>query len=200
MLQVMKIRRVQSIWIIVALLGAGATVSAALTWQYAHRLPRRFAVVDEGRLYRSGSVTPAHLARLQKDYGIRRVVCLLNPAAPETQQEQQGAARLGLEWSNVPLRGNGSSTPEDRRALLALLLNHESTPTLVHCAAGTYRTGLAVGLYRIRGQGWPLERVMNEAREFGYEDGPDHENLRQALLEESTAQKPLATTAPTPQP
>jgi protein tyrosine/serine phosphatase len=199
----MKAKPTYRVLLVVALLTAGAVTAAALTWQYALRLPKRFAVVVEGRLYRSGSVSPAQLERLQKEYGIRRVICLLNPAVAETQAEQRQAAQLGLEWCNVPLPGNGASTPDDRRELLRLLLPQNSSPTLVHCAAGTYRTSLAVGLYRLHAQNWPLSRVMNEARAFGFEDGPNHENLRQALVEEAITAAGEATsvttaTAPAP--
>lgn len=165
------------------LLAAGTGVA----WWQATRLPKRFAPVVEGRLYRSGEVSPAHLARLRADYGVRRVICLLNPNAPVTQVERDAARRLGLEWHNVPLPGNGASTPADRERLLTLLTEPNAPPTLVHCAAGVNRTGLAVGLYRLRAQGWPLPDVMDELRSFGFEDEPQHENLRQALAEAAQA-------------
>jgi len=167
-----------------AVLLAGGSGAA---WWQATRLPKRFAPVVEGRLYRSGEASPAQLARLHRDYGVRRVICLLNPDAPVTQAERDAARRLGVEWHNVPLPGNGASTPADRERLLALLTEPNAPPTLVHCAAGVNRTGLAVGLYRLRVQGWPLADVMKELHAFGFEDEPQHENLRLALAEAAQA-------------
>jgi protein tyrosine/serine phosphatase len=160
----------------------GAAAVAGGYW-YHQRLPRRFAAVVEGRLYRSGTVTPAQLARLRDEYGIRRVVSLLNPSAEVTNTEREAAARLGLEWHNVPLTGDGASTAADRARILALLSDAHAPPTLVHCAAGVNRTGLAVGLYRLRCQDWTLDRVFAEMKSFGFEDEPQHENLRAALAE-----------------
>ena len=153
----------------------------------AHRLPKRFAAVVAGQLYRSGEVSPAQLARVQREYGIRRVVCLLNATAPVTVAEREAAQRLGLEWCNVPLPGNGASTPADRARIRELLTDPNAPPTLVHCAAGVNRSGLAVGLYRLHRQHWPLERVLAEMQAFGFEDDGKHESVRLALEEEARA-------------
>ena len=160
-------------------------VVAMFVWHSYTRLPKRFAAVVDGQLYRSGAVTPEQLQLLAHDYGIRRVICLLDSQAAQTQAEQSAAAELGIEWHNVPLTGDGASDPEDRRNILALLGDSGDRPTLVHCAAGASRTGLAIGLYRLHYQGWELEAVLEEMRAFGFKDKPHHENLRRALATEA---------------
>ena len=174
--------------IAVVLAAVFALVAGGALWWRATLWPRRFAPVVAGHLYRSGEVTPAQLDRLVRDYGIRRVVSLLDASAPVTVAERAAAARLGLEWHNIPLPGDGASTPAERRQILALLSDPNAPPTLVHCAAGTHRTGLAVGLYRLRCQHWPLEQVLAELKQFGFNNLPKHENLRQALVAEAAAQ------------
>lgn len=158
--------------------------------------PRRFAVVEPGRLYRSGEVTPAQLVRLHEGYGIERVISLLATDSPETQAEHAAAEKLGLEWHNIPMGGDGTSTPSQRDALRALLLDPNAPTTLVHCAAGTNRTGLAVGMYRIHHDHWTYEQVLAEMRRFSFDDLPKHENLRAALRDEAaraTSQRAVAT-------
>ncbi|MFQ5805301.1 MAG: protein-tyrosine phosphatase family protein [Phycisphaerae bacterium] len=147
-------------------------------------MPKRFAAVEEGRLYRCGSITPYQLEHITRKYGVRTVLSLLNPDVPESVAEREAARRLGLRWVNVALPGDGGSTPEQREKIKAVLFDPDAGPLLVHCAAGTNRTGLAVGLYRLRQHAWTLEQVLAEMREFGFADLPRHQNLREALASE----------------
>lgn len=170
------------------LLAAGLLVLAGFGgcwWQRYGWLPKRFHVVEPGAVYRCGTLTPAQLARLQQRYGIRTVLSLLNPAARESRLERAAAARLGVRWLNVPLPGDGASTPEQRDRIRAIMLDRSLRPILVHCAAGVNRTGLAIGIYRLHVDGWTLEQVLDEMRRIGFEDLPKHENLRQALADEA---------------
>ncbi len=160
-------------------------VFAAAYWWYENRLPRRFAEVAPGRLYRSGSATPAQLERAVREQGIRTVLCLLDPNAAETQRERAAAEQLGIRWLNVPLRGNGASTPADRDAIREILLEEQHAPLLVHCAAGVNRTGLAVGMFRLHQQNWTIEQVEAELLSTEFENLPKHENMREALREEA---------------
>jgi len=164
---------------------AVAAASAAVWWQLAQRLPKRFAAVVEGRLYRSGQISPAQLERLARDHGIRTVISLLAREAPESVAERRTAEWLGIAWHCIPLPGNGASTPAERAQVKTLLFDPDAGSTLVHCAAGVNRTGLAVGMYRLHIQGWTLEQVLEEMRAFGFEDRAHHANLRDALAAEA---------------
>jgi protein tyrosine phosphatase (PTP) superfamily phosphohydrolase (DUF442 family) len=113
------------------------------------------------------------------------VVSLLDADAPESVAERRTAERLGIAWHCIPLPGNGASTPAERAQIKTLLFDPAAAPILVHCAAGANRTGLAVGLYRLHVQGWPLDQVLEEMRAFGFEDRAHHQNLRDALAAEA---------------
>ena len=41
-------------------------------------IPRRFNVVEEGKLYRSGIVWPHQVKKLQTDYGVEHIISLLD--------------------------------------------------------------------------------------------------------------------------
>ncbi|MBK9129108.1 MAG: tyrosine-protein phosphatase [Phycisphaerales bacterium] len=179
-----------------ALLAGVGALGAGLAWHVTSLTPKRFTEVVPGKLYRSGAVTPAQLERLVAEPGIRRVISLLDPAAPQSVAEREAAARLGLVWENVPLRGDGSSTPADRERILTLLTEPNAPPTLVHCAAGVNRTGLAIGLYRIHCQGWSYEAVLDEMRRIGFEDRDKHENLRAALREAAASRGSTPSQSP----
>ncbi len=178
-----------------ALLGSAA---AGGCWWQAQQWPRRFAAVEEGRLYRSGEISPRQLETVVRAARLRTVLSLLDPSAPESVAERQAAERLGLRWINVPLRGNGESTPEARDQIRAVLADESLSPLLVHCAAGVNRTGLAVGMYRLHHDGWTLEQVFDELRRFDFQDLEKHENLRQALRAEAERARAAATQAARP--
>lgn len=166
------------------LAGVGLVLALAVAYaayETATHYPKRFKPVVEGRLYRSGEVRPEHLARLRDEVGIERVICLLDANAPVTQAERAAAQRLGLEWHNLSMRGNGASKLAQRDRLRDLLADPNAPPTLVHCSAGVNRTGLAVGLYRIDQEGWTYEQVYEELLANDFDDLPKHENLRAAL-------------------
>lgn len=163
----------------------GAAVGGWFAYDHFFGPPKRFGVVVPGRLYRSGEVTPIDLERLQRQHGIQTVLSLLNPDVPESVAEREAAERLGLRWINIPLNGDGSSTPEARDQMKTVLFDDALGATLVHCAAGANRTGLAVGMYRIHRDGWSVEQVLEEMRRYDFEDLPKHENLRAALREEA---------------
>lgn len=157
---------------------------AALVYLQQGATPKRFGVVEEGRLYRCGEITPRQLEHVARVYGLRSVLSLLDPDTPASVAEREKAEQLGLRWINVPLPGNGASTPEDREKIRAVLFDPAAGPILVHCAAGTNRTGLAIGMYRIHQQAWTVAQVLAEMRRYGFEDLPKHENLRRALATE----------------
>lgn len=170
------------VWLIAI---AALLLAFAMAWWQSRVLPKRFAAVVPGRVYRGGSVTPEQLDYLKREYHIRTVLSLLNPEVPESVAERAAAKQLGLMWINVPLPGNGASTPHQRTLIKQALFDESLQPIFVHCAAGTNRTGLAIGMYRLYAQHWPLDQVLAEMHRFDFEDEPHHENLRRALADEA---------------
>ncbi len=181
----MDLRRKQRLLVFIGCLGIAAATGVGIAAWWPARLPHRFAVVDPGRLYRSGTISPLQLARLRDGYGVRRVISLLDPSALESVAERAAALQLGLIWENVSLSGDGASTPADRERLRGLLLEPNAPLTLVHCAAGVNRTGLAVGMYRLHVQHWSYAQVLAELRDNHFSDDARHRNLVDALAAEA---------------
>lgn len=154
---------------------------AGVAWYHSIVTPKRFGVVESGRLYRCGKITPLQLERVTREHGIKTVLSLLDPSHPDSIAERLAAEKLGLRWLNVPLSGDGSSRPEDRDAIREIVLDKSLAPLLVHCAAGANRTGLTCGMYRIHNDEWSYEKVLDEMRSYGFDDLEKHENLRDAL-------------------
>lgn len=127
-------------------------------------LPRNFAVVVPGLLYRGGMIDdPAQLEEL-RDLGVERVVSLHgNPDLARM------CNKVGLE--HVPaFLGNGHPEELGRKVLGDRV--HEfliQKPSYVHCYFGEDRTGGVIARFRTE-SGWPCQRAYAEAKAHGLKD------------------------------
>ena len=129
-----------------------------------------FDVVKPGILYRSGQLRNDQLAALIADYEIQTVVSFLVPGA-SVDSERALTRRLGVDFLNLPMPGDGFGREEQFRAVLAACDDPDRRPVLIHCARGTCRTGSAVALYRFERDGWTIEDVAAEMRRQTYREG-----------------------------
>lgn len=128
-------------------------------------VPKNFAVVESGVLFRSGQLRPRHLEKVVHEHGIRTIICL-NPN--DVADEQARAAALGVDWKPFPMPGSGQGQAQQFKTILDIIGDPKSQPVLVHCAAGAYRTGATCALHRIVHQGWQLDDAVREMKFFGF--------------------------------
>ncbi len=157
-----------------AALVAGAALAAGVVYaaSIAPELePRRFGTVVDGRIYRSGRTTPGGLARVVERYNIRTIVDFgaAPKGSPEDLREQRTAEALGVERHRFFLEGDARGDPNAYVEALRIMTDPSKQPVLVHCAAGTERTGCAVILYRTLFEGQGFERAMREAERFDHD-------------------------------
>lgn len=126
--------------------------------------------VKRGVLYRSGQLTPDQLAEAVRRYNIRTVINLQWPSE-QMQAERSMSSRLGIDFVNLPMPGDGLGEEEQFREILKILDDPERRPALVHCARGTCRTGAAVAFYRYQRDGWTPEDVAAELNRQTYHYG-----------------------------
>lgn len=129
-----------------------------------------FDVVKHGVLYRSGQLNPEQLADVVARYRIKTVVNF-QIAGERVEAERALAGRLGVDFMNLPMPGDGFGQESQFRAVLEACDDPARRPVLVHCARGTCRTGAAVALYRFERDGWTVEDVNAELRRQVYRDG-----------------------------
>ena len=127
-------------------------------------------VVKPGILYRSGQLNADQLAAAVKRYGLRTVVNFQVPGA-RVEAERAAGARLGVDFMNLPMPGDGFGQEAQFREVLKACDDPARRPVLVHCAGGTCRTGAAVALYRFERDGWTIEDVAAEMDRQTYREG-----------------------------
>jgi protein tyrosine phosphatase (PTP) superfamily phosphohydrolase (DUF442 family) len=123
-----------------------------------------------GVLYRSGQLTGDQLTEAVNRHHIRTVINL-QQAGPEMAAERAMAARLGVDFVNLPMPGDGFGEEWQFREILKIIDDPQQRPVLVHCARGTCRTGAAVAMYRFERDGWTIDDVAVEMRRQTYKYG-----------------------------
>ena len=151
--------------------GAGIMVAV-----WFHDWPvRRFAVVQEGVLYRSAQPDEAGWQRLRDRYGIRTVIDLRDdtPNEPWAVLERTFCAESGIRYINVPI-GPNRLTDQELKTIIQTTTDPNCQPVLIHCELGKSRTGIAVAAYRVVVQGWSYETALAESQKFKKEMEPGY--------------------------
>lgn len=158
--------------VVVSVALVGAAVVGAATWRPT---PKNFGVVDEGRVYRSGALTPDSLRTAKERYHIKTVVDLggHHEGSKGDLAEAEAAKALGVKRFVLRLEGDGAGDPNKYVEALKILTDPANQPALVHCAAGAQRTGAATILYRAATKGTSITEAYPEAKEYGHKPGKD---------------------------
>ena len=158
-------------WIVLA--AALAVVAARYTYTgvLPNLVPKRFGVVDPGKVYRSGQMTPGAFEDVVRRYNIRTVIDLGSTIHGQTEGElrnQRAADSVGVKRYVMKLYGDSTGNPNYYIQALRIASDPANQPVLIHCGAGTERTGLACLLYKHMHLGVPLEEGFKEAVMYGH--------------------------------
>tara|TARA_R110002072_G_scaffold1369_6_gene11270 strand:- start:26364 stop:27023 length:660 start_codon:yes stop_codon:yes gene_type:complete len=139
-------------------------------------LPKRWGEVESGLVFRSGQLHPALVSETLKTNGVEKIIDLQYwEEKPGLIAERDAAAALNIDIERFPLNGNGTGDVqhyvEAIQALHSARLN--GTPVLVHCAAGSQRTGGVLGAYRTLVLGLTAEEAVREMRTFDWQPEKD---------------------------
>ena len=155
----------------------GLALNAESLARLRHQLfPKRFGVVEPGRIYRSGQIASRLIADVLRDNHIDLVVDLTNdsPSDPaelaDKQAEIAAIARLGIERQQHILIPDGTGDLVTYAAAVKSVADGAAAGkrVLVHCAAGSQRTGGVVALYRLLVQHKAPAEVYEEMQAFKY--------------------------------
>lgn len=143
---------------------------------------KRFAIVREGVLIRSGQPTEFGLKYLVRKKGVKTILSLrqeddiihigaLDGGEPSGRRESEVVRDLKATYLHWPMGGEAYwpwLPPKQFEEFFELFDNEENLPVAVHCVAGRHRTGTLSALYRLEYDRWPIERVLAEIHSFDF--------------------------------
>ncbi|MBX3317983.1 MAG: tyrosine-protein phosphatase [Phycisphaeraceae bacterium] len=137
---------------------------------WPHIFPKNFGVVVPDKIYRSGELTVSALSRVVRAHNIRTIIDMgaYEPGTREDVLQAKTASALGVERYVLRLEGDGTGDPTMYLESLRLMIDDSKLPMLIHCGAGSERTGCLVVLYRHLIQDVEIDRAYEEARRYGH--------------------------------
>ncbi len=124
--------------------------------------------VDPGVYRGRAPRTPADFEKL-RSAGVKTILDLQVVVPQVSDREEKLAVEHGLTYRNCPVSPLPGGTEEIENAY-RLLLRKQDGPIYVHCYQSKDRTGLLVGLYRVRCQGWQPKEAYDEMTRYGLHD------------------------------
>jgi len=160
--------------------GLAVVLLAAAAWAWNSRplrlkdrfIPRKLEVVEPGAIYRSGQIDASLVKQVLVDQGIRVIVDLQAPREPDVEVDRQAelaaAKELGIRHESHPLAGDGTGDVEVLAAAVASVARarREGLPVLVHCSAGSRRTGSVLFAYLLLVERRPASEAERELVRF----------------------------------
>ena len=123
-------------------------------------IPHLEKVTDD--LLRGGQPNPKGFQEL-KDKGVKTIINL----RMEDDSERGTCMMLGLRYVYLPLPDTNPPTPEQLAEFHKVMNDPNRGLTYVHCAAGTFRTGTMVAVYRMD-RGMTFDEAYKEMLSHGF--------------------------------
>lgn len=140
-------------------------------------IPRRWGVVEPGKIYRSGQLSASLVRDTLEKNNIDVVISLLKKerSSPDARAETEAVRELGIERVDLPLNGDGTGLLLHYAKAIQRMVTAtaEGKAVLVHCGAGTQRTGGVVAAYRLLVQGKEPALAYEEMRQYDWDPERD---------------------------
>ncbi|MFA5251774.1 MAG: protein-tyrosine phosphatase family protein [Phycisphaerae bacterium] len=155
-------------------------IGGLLLWKYGLEdrfVPRRFGIVKQGHMYRSGQISSSLIKDVLVRYKIRTIVSLSADSVSNTDKaaEKQIAAELGIERKVFSLGGDGTGDINNYAKAIAAIYyaKKERKPVLIHCYAGVHRTGGVIAAYQLLVEKKDASSVVKEMMRYGWDPKDD---------------------------
>jgi hypothetical protein len=170
-----RLRTCASARLVVVILAVCLLGGARWFWNQAAKdrvIPKAWATVEEGRIYRSGQLSSSLVGQMLARHQIKVIVALTKEVPHDRDQEveKKAAEELGIELLRFPLNDDGTGDIHQYVEAVAAVVEakRQGKPVLVRDAADVRRTGGVIACYRLLVEGRPPAYVLNEMRRHGW--------------------------------
>ncbi|MGC1275538.1 MAG: dual specificity protein phosphatase family protein [Planctomycetaceae bacterium] len=157
-----------------AIIGGGIGAWEAVKYRY---IPKRFGVVVPGEVYRSGQISKWQFVPTIQENGIDVVIDLNGVDPVDEHQAAEIAAYESHDIENYrfKLHGNGTGDVDTYVEAIAKMAecHRDGKSFLVHCHAGTQRTGSVVAAFRVLVLGQSPQEAYVELSRYGWDADDD---------------------------
>jgi protein tyrosine phosphatase (PTP) superfamily phosphohydrolase (DUF442 family) len=158
---------------------AVAGIGAGL-WLFVLRdrfVAKRFGVVVAGEVYRSGQISRHMIADVIDRYRIGTIIDLngFDPSDPDQRAEAAVSRSKGVRHCCFPLKGDSTGKIDRYADAIEALVESQrkGIPVLVHCYAGTQRTGACISFYSLLVRREPPDKAYEELGRYGWDSRSD---------------------------
>lgn len=156
MRQASKLRQRVTVAIVMAVLAGGSALAAV-------HLENNFHAVVDGEAYRSAQPTPDRIRSYSAKYHIATIINLRGTASGQAWYDAEISTAKALGISHIDFGISGNEVLSQQKSVeLIELMRSAPKPVLIHCKAGSDRTGLAAALYLAAVARLPEERSERE--------------------------------------
>jgi hypothetical protein len=154
-------------------------------WPEVRPYPRRFAAIEEGKLYRGAYPSGRNIRNLHQNQKIKTIVSLTGKVNDAEERETLAAAEeLGIRVHRFPMPGDGRGEFATLDMAADALARQDDWPIFFHCKAGEQRSNATLAAWRMRHCGYTLEQALDELiTQYNLEP---HDEKEQRLVEHLT--------------
>lgn len=103
--------------------------------------------------------------------GIKTIVDLREDAKDDARSATE---RAGMRYINLPMKEKSYPQADTATRFLQIVSDEANWPVFVHCAGGRHRTGVMTAIYRMSVDGWGIDRVYQEMKQYDFSTSWGH--------------------------
>lgn len=126
-----------------------------------------FHIVDNN-LWRSSQPNSESIKRM-KLHGLKSIINLRGDEQTDIW-EKKLADSLGIKYFSKPMDATKDQDLDYLKEILSLIEDEYNQPVLVHCLGGKDRTGLIVGMYKLKHTDISMEELLKETIMYGHDE------------------------------